>query len=252
MPCANGATSNCSHRGNTMWIAQRSGCWPAPAGTRPTRPTIRRGPNCLSTTSRPLARHPAIAPHIHTSRRVTDISRVGFDKLKSKDARRRRSKSAIKTIRTGKAIGMRVSRPKSIRADAVIDTSGTWHSPNPAGASRPARHRRRRRAKIVLCDAGHPGRDRARYAGKVTAVLGAGHSAIGTLDGPRTAQGQMPGTEAIWLLRSNNPAKAFGGGANDKHGSARANSGPRSPQLVAAGEIKVEMEFRVSAPQHQG
>jgi hypothetical protein len=33
---------------------------------------------------KPLAAKTALASHIHTSSRVTDISRVGFDKLKSK------------------------------------------------------------------------------------------------------------------------------------------------------------------------
>ena len=60
------------------------------------------------------------------------------------------------------------------------------------------------------------GKNRARYAGKTTAVLGAGHSAIGTLTDLARLKAQVPGTEATWLLRGNNPAKAFGGGANDK------------------------------------
>ena len=68
------------------------------------------------------------------------------------------------------------------------------------------------------------GKDRARYAGKTVAVLGAGHSAIGTLIDLAHACAASAGTRApIWLLRGNDPAKAFGGGANDK--------------LVARGEL---------------
>ena len=73
----------------------------------------------------PLATKTALASHIHTSSRVTDISRVGFDKLKSKGR-----ETAPFELRYQNGQG-----PKSVRADAVIDASGTWHSPNPAGAN---------------------------------------------------------------------------------------------------------------------
>jgi hypothetical protein len=89
------------------------------------------------------------------------------------------------------------------------------------------------------------GRDRARYAGKVVAVLGAGHSAIGTLTDLAKLAEQAPGTKPVWLLRGNDPAKAFGGGANDKL-SARGELGAAFAALVAAGKIGVESGFRVS------
>ena len=59
----------------------------------------------------------------------------------------------------------------------------------------------------------------------------------------------MPETRPIWLLRGNDPAKAFGGGANDKL-VARGELGAAFASLVAAGRIKVESEFRVS--HHRG
>ena len=46
-------------------------------------------------------------------------------------------------------------------------------------------------------------------------------------------------------MRGNDPAKAFGGGANDKL-VARGELGAAFAALVAAGRIKVESEFRVS------
>ena len=60
------------------------------------------------------------------------------------------------------------------------------------------------------------GSERARYAGKTVAVLGAGHSAIGTLIDLARLKDEEPATEIIWLLRGDNPEKSFGGGANDK------------------------------------
>jgi len=184
----------------------------------------------------PLAQKTAIAPYIRTSSRVTNISRVGFDKLKTKGR-----EGAPFEIRYQNGEG-----PKSLRADVIIDASGTWHTPNPAGANGLAAIGEKGAAdKVAYAMPDVMGKDRARYAGKTTAVLGAGHSAIGTLTDLARLRAQVPGTEAIWLLRGNNPEKAFGGGANDKL-AARGELGAAFAALVAAGQIKVEMDFRVS------
>lgn len=184
----------------------------------------------------PLATKTALAAHIHTSSRVTDISRIGFDKLKSKG----REKAPFE-IRYQNGMG-----PKMVRADAVIDASGTWHAPNPAGANGLRAVGETEAADSIAY--GMPdvlGKGRARYAGKTVAVLGAGHSAIGTLTELAHLAAQVPGTNPIWLLRGNDPAKAFGGGANDKL-SARGELGAAFAALVGDGRIKVESEFRVS------
>ena len=184
----------------------------------------------------PLATKTVLATHIHSSSRITDSSRVGFDKLKSKGR-----EAAPFEIRYQNGQG-----PKSMRADAVIDASGTWHSPNPAGANGlRAIGEKQAAARIAYGMPDLLGKDRARYAGKTVAVLGAGHSATGTLiDLARLAE-QAPGTKPVWLLRGNDPAKAFGGGANDKL-AARGELGAAFAALVAAGQIKLEREFRVS------
>jgi thioredoxin reductase len=184
----------------------------------------------------PLAAKTALATHIHTSSRVTDISRAGFDKLKTKGR-----DAAPFEIRYQNGQG-----PKTMRADAVIDASGTWHSPNPAGANGLyAIGEKQAASKIAYGMPDVLGKDRARYAGKTVAVLGAGHSAIGTLTDLAQFATQAPETRPIWLLRGNDPAKAFGGGANDKL-LARGELGATFAALVAAGRIKVEREFRVS------
>jgi thioredoxin reductase len=184
----------------------------------------------------PLAAKTALAGHIKTSSRVTDISRAGFDKLKSQG--RERAPFEIR-YQNGKG-------PEIMTAEAVIDASGTWHSPNPAGANglpaigeRPAKSRIANGMPDVL------GQERARYAGKAVAVLGAGHSAIGTLiDLARLAE-QEQHTRPVWLLRGDNPAKAFGGGVNDKL-VARGRLGSAFARLVAEGKVRLEREFRVS------
>jgi thioredoxin reductase len=184
----------------------------------------------------PLATKTELEHHIRTSSRVTDISRVGFDKLKTKGR-----EDAPFEIRYQNGQG-----PKIVRADAVIDASGTWNSPNPAGAnglSAIGEQDVADRISYAMPDV--LGKDRVRYAGKRAAVLGAGHSAIGTLTDLAQLKAEVPDTEAIWLLRGANPSKAFGGGANDKL-VARGELGARFAALVAAGKIEVETEFRVS------
>jgi hypothetical protein len=185
----------------------------------------------------PLATKTALKDVIRTSSRVTSIGRVGFDKAKTKGR-----ENANFEIRYQNGKG-----PELLRTDAVIDTSGTWQSPNPAGANGlPAIGEREAQARISYGMPDVLGRDRARFAGKVVAVLGAGHSAIGTLIDLTTLARQVPGTNVIWLLRGNDPAKSFGGGANDKL-VARGELGAHFASLVASGQVKIEAGFPVAA-----
>ncbi len=184
----------------------------------------------------PLATRTVLKDHIQTSSRVTAISRAGFDKVKTKGR-----EQASFEIHYQNGAG-----PKSLRADAVIDASGTWFTPNPAGANAldaigeaAARGHIKHGMPDVL------GEDRARYAGKTVAVLGSGHSAAGTLIDLAALKEQAADTQVIWLVRGTNPEKAFGGGANDKL-AARGELGSDLARLVKAGALKIETEFRVT------
>jgi thioredoxin reductase len=184
----------------------------------------------------PLATRTPLKDHIQTSSRVTAISRVGFDKLKT----RGREHAAFE-VRYQNGAG-----PKSILAEAVIDASGSWSSPNAAAANGLAavgEADARSRIAYAMPDVLH--RDRARYAGRTVAVLGAGHSAVGTLIDLIQLKNESPATKVIWLVRGDNPAKAFGGGVNDKL-VARGQLGAKLGQLVAEKQIQVETEFPVS------
>lgn len=188
----------------------------------------------------PLATRTALKEVIRTSSRVIAVARAGLDKAKTKD--REKAKFEIR-YQNGKG-------PETIHADAVIDSSGTWASPNPAGANGLAAIGERQAQQNVAY--GMPdvlGNDRQRYAGKAVAVLGAGHSAIGTLTDLTKLAQQAPGTRPIWLLRGTNPAKAFGGGANDKL-AARGELGSHFASLVSSGLVQVEPGFPVSAINH--
>ncbi len=184
----------------------------------------------------PLATLAALKDHIHTDAKVTAISRVGFDKVKSKGR-----ETAAFEVRYDNGI-----RPQTLRADAVIDTSGTWFSPAAAGANGLAVIGETDAAsRIAYAMPDILGVARNRYAGKTVAVLGAGHSAIGSLIDLARLTDEAPGTKIIWLVRGADPAKSFGGGGNDKL-AARGELGATFARLVRDGRIQVETKFSVT------
>ncbi len=210
----------------------------APTGwNSPDPATYPTGAELLERYIDPLATKTALRDVIRTNSRVTAVGRAGFDKAKSKGR-----EAAPFEIRYQNGKGS-----ESLRADAVIDASGTWATPNPAGTGGlPAIGEREADKRIAYGMPDVLGQDRVRYAGKTVAVLGAGHSAIGTLTDLTTLARQAPGTRAIWLLRGTDPAKAFGGGANDKL-AARGELGAHFASLVASGQVQVEAGFPVAA-----
>ncbi|WP_035981005.1 NAD(P)-binding domain-containing protein [Bradyrhizobium sp. STM 3843] len=184
----------------------------------------------------PLATKTELSGVIRTDSRVTAISRVGFDKVKS----RGRAQAPFEVrYRNGKG-------EETLQADAVIDVSGTWFTPNPAGGNGlPALSEQAHADRIAYAMPDVRGSQRSRYAGKTIAVLGAGHSAIGTLVDLVELAKDAPGTQPIWLLRGHDPAKAFGGGSNDEL-AARGELGMAFAALVRSGQIQVETDFGVT------
>ena len=184
----------------------------------------------------PLATRTPLRDRIRTSSRVIAVGRAGFDKMKSNG----RAFEPF-TIRYQNGKG-----PEQLKADAVIDATGTWFSPNPAGADGlPAIGEEPDHPQIAYGMPDVLGRERGRYAGKTVAVLGAGHSAVGTLIDLAQLKDEAPATEIVWLLRGTTPEKAFGGGANDKL-AARGALGAAFAALVSSGKIRVEAGFRLS------
>lgn len=181
----------------------------------------------------PLATRTKLKAHIQTNARVISIARAGFDKAKT--AGRENAPFEIR-YRNGQG-------PSTLLADAVIDASGTWGAPNPAGVN----------GLDAIGETEHAGRiaygmpdvlgfQRTRYANKVVAVLGAGHSAVGTIPDLARLKQAEPQTQIVWLLRGDNPEKSFGGGANDKL-AARGELGKVFAELVQSGGVRVEAGF---------
>src|SRR6185437_5462798 len=102
--------------------------WNAPVGCE--YPT---GEELVERYLEPLATRTPLEDRIRTSSRVTAVGRAGFDKMKSNG----RAFEPF-TIRYQNGKG-----PEQLKADAVIDASGTWFSPNPAGVTACRRSARR-------------------------------------------------------------------------------------------------------------
>lgn len=180
----------------------------------------------------PLAALPEIRAAIRTNATVRSAGRLGLDKVKSAG----RAETPFELVVDGPDGEYR------LRADAVIDSSGTWFQPGPAGADgRAAPGEAANQARIAYGMPDIAGAARARYAGKTVAVLGGGHSAIGTLlelDGVAT--------KIVWLYRGADLGKAFGGGGADKL-SARGALGADIAKRVREGRIAVETGFDLAA-----
>jgi len=184
----------------------------------------------------PLATRTALKERIKTNARVSGIGRAGFDKVKT--AGRAEAPFELR-YRNG-------AGDETLLADAVIDASGTWFRPNPAGATGlSAIGEEAARDRIAYGMPDVLGTGRARYAGKTVAILGAGHSAAGTLIDLAELADAVPDTGVIWLLRGTDPAKSFGGGKNDKL-AARGAVGLMLADLVAKGRVLVKTGFRVT------
>ena len=191
----------------------------------------------------PLAAHPRIAPTLRLSHRVTSISREGFDKVKSKG--REAAAFVIRAVVPAKA-GTQHEQME-FRAWAVLDASGTWTKPNPMGANGlPAIGELENAAQIRYGMPDILGTLRGRYAGKRVLVVGAGHSAAGSLLALAKLADEVPGTRIAWTIRGHNFARIFGGGENDAL-AARGALGQRLKRLADSGRLEVHADFRTVA-----
>jgi len=182
----------------------------------------------------PLSRLPALASAIRYSHRVLDVSREGFDKVKS-----RGRDEAPFVIRAQSPEGVR-----EIRAWGVIDASGSWGKPNPLGANGlPAVGEIEAAARIRYGMPDILGRERDRYAGKRVLVAGAGHSAAGNLLALAKLSEMVSDTSIVWTIRGHNFARIFGGGENDGL-AARGALGKRLEALAQSRRLEVVADFR--------
>jgi len=187
---------------------------------------------------KPLSRLPVLSSHIRTDARVVRVTRQGADKMTTKG---RDAKPFELRIESGD--GQR----RSELARAVIDASGTWQNQNPLGASGlDAEGERRFQDRIAYGMPDVLGAQRARYADKRIAVVGAGYSAINVLLDLAQLCKDAAKTKVTWIVRGRNMSKIYGGGENDQL-PARGKLGSLLRPLVEQGRISLVKGFHTDA-----
>jgi thioredoxin reductase len=180
----------------------------------------------------------ALGDRVRFGAEVTGVSRRGRDRVV--DAARAEQPFTVH-VRTAQG------REERVPARAVIDASGTWGTPNPLGGDGlPAVGEvgAAQRISYRVPDLADPS-VRARYAGRRTAVVGRGHSALTALVALAELAEEAPDTRVVWVLRRGEVGDAFGGGAADQL-AARGALGERARAAVEAGRIEVVTGFRTA------
>jgi len=206
--------------------------WKAPCGTG--FPT---GGELVDKYLEPLAAIPEIKSRLHFQQRVTAIARAGIGKVRTQG--RESLPFEVHAINNEGKVTIFLAR-------AVIDSSGTWGQPNPAGANglfAPGEKENGTHITYGMPDVS--GTRHTQYKGKRVAVLGSGHSAIGTLLDLAKLQGEVSSPKITWLVRKSQLSRVYGGGAKDKL-LERGALGARLKDLVEAGHIDLEKEFSLS------
>ncbi|WP_339151421.1 NAD(P)-binding domain-containing protein [Streptomyces sp. F41] len=212
----------------------------APTGwTRPDPATYPSGGDWAELYLQPLA--DVLGDRVRVGATVTGVSRAGRDRIV--DAAREQQPFVVHFTRAD-------GREERVFARSVIDASGTWATPSPAGGSGlPALGERGAADRITyrVPDLKDPA-VRARYAGKRTAVIGSGASAFTALaylaDLAKAQDGA--GTKGVWILRRGISGSTFGGGEADQL-PARGALGLAAKAAVDEGHADAVTGFRTEA-----
>lgn len=175
----------------------------------------------------------ALGDRVRTRHEVTGITRLGRDKVI--DSGRAEQPFAVRVVDAE-------GNEQRLLARAVLDASGTWSTPGPAGSDGlPAMGEITAAARV---DYRIPA-DVSELAGRHVAVVGAGHSAVHTVLRLAELADRAPGTRVTWLLRRGSATAALGGGEADAL-PHRAALGVRAGRAIERGAVEVVTGFRVT------
>ncbi|MFF1603477.1 NAD(P)-binding domain-containing protein [Streptomyces mirabilis] len=210
----------------------------APTGwTKPDVATYPSGGDWAERYLQPLA--DVLGDRVRYRTTVTGVSRTGRDRIVDAD---RESRPFVLHLTTADG------QEERIFARAVIDASGTWTKPAPAGADGlPALGEKAAADRVTyrVPDLKDPV-VRTRYAGRRTAVIGSGASAFTALATLADVAEDEPGTHAVWVLRRGISGSTFGGGEADQL-PARGALGLAAKAAVDHGYADAVTGFRTEA-----
>jgi thioredoxin reductase len=203
--------------------------------SHPPADDVPTGDDLVSRYLEPLAA--SLSPYVEFNARVTAVTRKGCDKVRT--AGRDALPFVLRVIGSDE-------QERTIEARAVIDASGTWSKPNPAGADGlPAIGEIEAADRIAVGIPDVLGTDRTIYAGRTTVVIGSGHSALNALIDLAALRETAPATCILWVLRKDHIETAFGGEGADAL-AARGALGSQGRALVESGVVDVVTPFRVA------
>ncbi|MFJ3970452.1 NAD(P)-binding domain-containing protein [Streptomyces parvus] len=207
--------------------------------TRPDPDTYPSGGDWAEQYLQPLA--DVLGDRVRLGTTVTGVSRSGRDRIV--DADREQQPFVVHLTHAD-------GREERVFARSVIDASGTWATPSPAGGSGLAalgEHAASDRITYRVPNLKNPA-TRARYAGRRTAVIGSGASAFTALaylaDLAKSKDGT--GTKGVWILRRGISGSTFGGGEADQL-PARGALGLAAKAAVDEGHADAVTGFRTEA-----
>ncbi|MBB5741897.1 thioredoxin reductase [Microbacterium ginsengiterrae] len=206
--------------------------WTAPTAGYPT------GAQWISAYLAPLSA--VLGDRIRYGSRVVGVSRRGRDRLV--DAGRDEQPFTVHVDAGGDEY--------RLDARAVIDASGTWSTPNPAGADGlPAMGEK---SAVDVLDYRIPDyRESKKYAGMHSVVVGSGHSAVTAVIALARIARREPDTKITWVLRRGSVGNTFGGGDADEL-PARGRLGSTAKEFVEAGLIDLVTGFRIERVSQDG
>lgn len=204
--------------------------WVAPVSGYPT------GREWIDAYLAPLAA--ALGARVRTGTRVVGVARKGRDL--SVDAGRAEQPFVVLTRDAD-------GNEARVEALAVIDASGTWTMPAPAGASGlPALGERAALAAGVVAHRIPDAADARTLVGQHVVVVGNGHSAATAIIQLADVVREYPGMRVSWLLRRGSVGNTFGGGDADEL-AERGALGRRAQQAVEDGLVTIVTGFRTEA-----
>lgn len=184
---------------------------------------------------KPFYELPFIKTNTYLNAKVLSIGRKNLDKVKTFG--RESLPFVIQVLQDGEV--------KQFEARAVIDSTGTWNSPNPIGSGGVfAVGETENRDKIFYGIPDILASHVDRYKNKSVLVVGSGHSSINAILELDKLKDQYPDTEINWVLRKKNIRDVYGGKENDAL-EARGALGIKIEELVNSDRVNVYTPFQI-------
>lgn len=184
---------------------------------------------------KPFSMLDSINPHIHLNSKVLSIGKRNIDKMKA--AGRSKLPFVVQTLTDNEVI--------QFEAKAIIDTSGTWNSPNPIGSGGVyAIGEVEHASKIFYGIPDILNEHEVRYKNKNVLVVGSGHSSINAILELDKLKQKYPATEIHWAMRKKNIHDVYGGQEADAL-EARGALGIKIEQLVNEARINIYTSFQI-------